>query len=107
MANTKDFYILDESDVDPKRLKRERDKARKLKKSQWWLSWVNRGICHYCQQKFPPSKLTMDHIVPLARGGESSRGNIVPSCQQCNRGKKLDTPVDQILKELRKDEDPE
>jgi 5-methylcytosine-specific restriction endonuclease McrA len=42
----------------------------------------------------------MDHIVPLARGGNSTQGNIVPACIDCNRGKKLDTPVDQILKQL-------
>ncbi len=82
---------------DPARIRRERDKAAKLKKSQWWHRLVNRGICHYCEKNFPPSELTMDHVVPLARGGASTQGNLVPACRECNRDKKLDTPVELIL----------
>ena len=32
--------------------------------------------------------LTMDHIVPLGRGGTSVRGNVAPSCKDCNTRKK-------------------
>jgi len=95
-----DYYLLNENDVDPKRLKKEREKARKLKKSQWWLRQINLGLCHYCGNKFKSSELTMDHIVPLARGGQSNPGNVVPACKNCNTNKKLDTPVDEILKKL-------
>ncbi|MDR3608367.1 MAG: HNH endonuclease [Oligoflexia bacterium] len=84
--------------TDPARIRRERDKAAKLKKSQWWHRLVNRGICHYCEKKFSPSELTMDHVVPLARGGSSTQGNLVPACRECNRDKKLETPVELILK---------
>jgi 5-methylcytosine-specific restriction enzyme A len=94
------YYILNPEDTDPKRIKKEREKAQKLKKSQWWKNLLNQGICHYCQKKFPPLQLTMDHVVPLARGGLSNPGNIVPSCKDCNRNKKLHTPVDQILKDM-------
>jgi len=97
------FYVLDSNHTDPARLKRERDKAQKLKKSNWWLNQVNQGICHYCHKKFLPHELTMDHIVPLARGGKSSPGNIVPACKSCNINKKLDTPVEQILSKLEKE----
>jgi 5-methylcytosine-specific restriction endonuclease McrA len=95
-----DYYFLDPEHVDPARIKREREKARKLRKSQWWLRLANQGICHYCQKKFAPNKLTMDHVVPLARGGTSTPGNIVPSCQDCNRDKKLSTPAEELLKNL-------
>ncbi|OFZ56192.1 MAG: hypothetical protein A2428_07645 [Bdellovibrionales bacterium RIFOXYC1_FULL_54_43] len=91
------YYILDPELSDPKRIKKEREKAQRLKKTQWWLSLLNLGICHYCGHKFRAHELTMDHIVPLARGGSSVKGNIVPSCKDCNRDKKLDTPVDRIL----------
>ena len=91
------YIELNPEFTDPQRLKREREKARKLKKTQWWLGRVNQGICHYCQNRFPPSQLTMDHIVPLARGGESTKGNIVPSCKTCNQEKKLEIPVERIL----------
>ncbi len=34
----------------------------------------------------------MDHLIPVARGGKSSKNNVVPSCRPCNqtRGHKLD-----------------
>jgi len=30
----------------------------------------------------------MDHLVPLSRGGRSTKGNVVPACKRCNTGKK-------------------
>lgn len=101
--DSQDYYFLNSEDTDPQRLKKEREKARKLKKSQWWLKLVNQGVCHYCQKSFKPSLLTMDHIVPLARGGKTQPGNVVPCCPDCNRDKKLDTPVDQILRQLQEE----
>lgn len=96
------YYTLDPAHTDPARLKKEREKARKLKKSQWWLNQLQKGVCHYCQKKVLSADLTMDHLVPLARGGGSTPGNIVPSCRECNQNKKLHTPVDQLLAQLKK-----
>ena len=95
-----DYYILDPEFTDPKRVKKEREKAQKLRKSQWWLNLLNQGLCHYCGRKFPARELTMDHVVPIARGGTSTQGNIVPACRECNRDKKLETPAERLLKEL-------
>jgi 5-methylcytosine-specific restriction endonuclease McrA len=69
-------------------IKRERAKARELRQSQWWKRRRSTGICHYCEQKFPPHDLTMDHLVPLVRGGRSTKGNLVPACKNCNTKKK-------------------
>lgn len=88
-------------EADPDHISREREKAKSLKKTNWWRQVKEDGICHYCKKKFPPEKLTMDHIVPLARGGKSRRGNIVPSCGECNKDKSILTPVDIILQELK------
>lgn len=95
-----DYYDLDPAHTDPKRIKREREKAKKLKKSQWWQTRIQKGICHYCEKKFEPKKLTMDHIVPIARGGSSQPGNVVPACKDCNSKKKLTTPVEELLKKI-------
>ncbi len=100
MSELFEYYELSENHTDLKRIKKEREKARKLKKTQWWTRQIHRGICYYCQREVTPEQLTMDHIVPLARGGQSRPGNIVPACFQCNRNKKLQTPVDSILKTL-------
>ena len=94
------YYFLDQQHTDPKRLRRERDKARQLKKTSWWRNQLSKGICHYCGEHFAPADLTMDHVVPLARGGASTKGNIVPACKNCNAGKKLKTPAEDILDEM-------
>ncbi len=69
-------------------IKRERAKARALRGSQWWKRRRARGVCHYCGKQFPPAELTMDHLVPLVRGGRSTKGNLVPACKDCNTKKK-------------------
>ena len=92
-----EWYHLD---VDPKHVARERERARKLRKSDWWRARIAEGHCHYCQKKFKPEELTMDHVVPVARGGTSTRGNVVPACRACNAAKKLETPAESLMREL-------
>jgi 5-methylcytosine-specific restriction endonuclease McrA len=98
------FHALDPRDVDQKRLKKERQKARELRQTPWWKEKLKAGVCHYCHKNFSASELTMDHIVPLARGGVSTKNNLVPACKSCNAGKKLKTPVEEILDALSKKE---
>lgn len=88
--------------ADPKHVARERERARKLRKTDWWRARIAAGLCHYCQKKFKPAELTMDHVVPVARGGTSTRGNVVPACRACNATKKLETPVESLMRELEK-----
>lgn len=95
MAN--DWYSLP---GDKAHIARERKKAQDLKASQWWKNILGQGLCHYCGKKFPAKELTMDHIVPVARGGSSTKGNVVPACKKCNAEKKLATPVEEALKKL-------
>jgi 5-methylcytosine-specific restriction endonuclease McrA len=82
---------------DPAHAAREREKARALRKTAWWQRRVQRGICAYCGKNVPPRSLTMDHVVPVARGGRSARGNVVAACKECNTRKKLMTPAEQLL----------
>lgn len=76
------------SDIGEEEIKREKAKARVLRNSQWWKRRRSEGVCHYCGRKFKPAELTMDHIVPIIRGGKSVKGNVVPSCKECNTKKK-------------------
>ena len=79
-----DYFI---SDVSQPEIAREKEKARELRASQWWKRRLAEGLCHYCQQRFKPSELTMDHVVPVIRGGKSTKGNVVPCCKECNNKK--------------------
>ncbi len=48
--------------------------------------------CQYCGRKFPTSELSLDHVTPRSRGGETSWENIVCSCVKCNVKKGGRTP---------------
>ncbi|OQY59405.1 MAG: HNH endonuclease [Desulfobacteraceae bacterium 4572_88] len=85
-------FGLEESDI-----KRERRKARELRASQWWKRRCAKGVCHYCGCPIPPKELTMDHIVPISRGGRTTKGNVVPCCKECNNKKKYHLPMEQAL----------
>lgn len=48
----------------------------------------------------------MDHIVPIVRGGKSTKGNCVPACKDCNSKKKHMLPLEweEYLSRLREDD---
>lgn len=81
-------------DPDDEQIKKERQKARELRRSQWWQRRCAKGRCHYCGRTIPARELTMDHVVPLARGGRSTKGNLVPCCKDCNNKKKHLLPME-------------
>jgi 5-methylcytosine-specific restriction protein A len=87
-----DFFHFD--GVDETEIRREKDKARKLRQSRWWQQKLAAGICYYCGKVFKPGDLTMDHIVPLARGGRSTKDNLVACCKECNTRKKTLLPME-------------
>jgi len=61
-----------------------------LTNAEWaeTLAYFNHA-CAYCLRSDVP--LTMDHVVPVSKGGPHTRDNVVPSCQPCNskKGAKL------------------
>lgn len=74
--------------IDETRIKKERAKARELRKTRWWQRKTAAGVCYYCGRKVGFVNLTMDHVLPLSRGGRSTRDNLVPCCKECNNRKK-------------------
>jgi len=97
-----DFFI---TELTEQEIRRERDRGRDLRRSRWWQNRLARGICHYCGGTFPPGELTMDHLVPVARGGKSTPGNVVPACRECNSRKKYLLPMewDEYLEKMREE----
>ena len=91
---------------DPRHVAREKRKAQALRQSQWWRQRLAQGICAYCHGTFAPDALTMDHVVPLARGGRSVKGTVVPCCRVCNAPKADWTPAAQLLQQLREQQTP-
>jgi len=61
--------------------------------------------CQYCGKTAPNVILEIDHINPVAEGGDNSITNLITSCRDCNRGKgkrKLSdsSVVDKQMKQL-------
>ena len=60
-----------------------------------YAKWSKRNVkvrdgfhCQYCGKKFSENSLTIDHVMPKARGGDSSWENTVAACKPCNAKKK-------------------
>ena len=59
------------------------------------------NTCQYCGKEFSSDDLTMDHIVPKAKGGKKSWKNIVTACKPCNQKKGSRTPEQAGMRLLR------
>jgi len=86
-----DCFITNITDEE---IKREKAKAQLLRKSQWWKRKCSEGHCYYCERRVSPKELTLDHVVPIIRGGKTTKGNIVPVCKECNSKKKYLLPIE-------------
>lgn len=47
--------------------------------------------CRYCLLRLTDKTLTLDHQIPLCRGGSNWPSNIVPACSHCNKSKNKKT----------------
>lgn len=108
MKHKRQHDIYDSLTDEDSRIKHERAKARELRHSQWWRNKLGQGLCYYCGQKFAPAELTMDHVVPLARGGSSTKNNLVTACKTCNNKKKenLSQSWDNLISSVDKNNEP-
>jgi 5-methylcytosine-specific restriction endonuclease McrA len=81
-----------------KRAKRIKVVSRGLITDKQWLSLKREyGFrCFYCNRR---TALTLDHYIPLSKGGKHSIGNAVPACRRCN-GKKWNKNPEQFIAEI-------
>jgi len=47
----------------------------------------DQAICHLCLQRVPRSQATMDHVVPVTKGGPHTRANVKLAHRSCNARK--------------------
>ncbi len=97
-----EYYIP----ASPEHIKKEKQKARELKASQWWRQQVGPGICYHCKNKFSKEEMTMDHLIPIGRGGRSTKQNCVPSCKPCNTKKGAKTEFELNFEDKIKENSP-
>lgn len=62
--------------------------------------------CQYCGQHFATNELSIDHVVPLSRGGYSTWSNVVCACTRCNKRKGGRTPPEANMRLVRRPCEP-
>ena len=79
-------------------IKREKAAARELRQTRWWQTKIAcQAKCNYCLKSLAKEECTMDHVVPIVRGGRTSKGNIVIACKDCNNRKKDSLVMDWVM----------
>jgi 5-methylcytosine-specific restriction endonuclease McrA len=61
----------------------------------------DRYCCQYCHKVLPSAELTLDHVVPRSRSGETAWENLVACCHRCNNRKGNRTPEEAGMRLLR------
>ena len=68
-------------------------------KAALWMRFRNRpGVgaiceCYWCHIHLRKRQMTVDHFLPLCKGGDDHIQNLVPACDKCNRRRsELDNP---------------
>lgn len=65
--------------IEERRLFTYEERAAALKRSG--------GVCACCGKKLTTKTMTMDHIIPLSRGGSNEPENLIALCPECNKQK--------------------
>jgi 5-methylcytosine-specific restriction endonuclease McrA len=60
------------------------------------------STCQYCGKHYAPAELTLDHVHPRSRGGDSTWDNLVACCKRCNHRKGNRTPEEAGMHLLRR-----
>lgn len=61
----------------------------------------DRYTCQYCQRSLPSGEMTLDHVIPRSRRGETAWENLVACCHPCNNKKGNRTPEEAGMKLMR------
>ena len=61
----------------------------------------DRFTCQYCSRTLPSGELTLDHVIPRSRAGETAWENLVACCHDCNNRKGSRTPEEAEMRLVR------
>lgn len=87
-------------------LRHVRPRRRTIQPNRHNLLMRDQLTCQYCGTTAHPGDLTIDHVVPLSKGGTSTWENLVIACRRCN-GRKGNQLAEQAgMKLLRKPRSP-
>lgn len=90
----KTFYV---SDCNFAKKKSSKSKTKRCTISDMVRKYIYRqadGKCALCGRPLTYAEMTIDHIVPLAKGGENEIENFQCTCKECNEFKQSILPED-------------
>lgn len=70
---------------------RTRDRKRSYRVAKRRLL-AQRAVCHWCPAPLDYASATLDHLIPLSRGGSNSEDNFVLACEECNKSRRNKMP---------------
>lgn len=56
--------------------------------------------CRYCGASAPNVPLVVDHVLPVALGGQDDSSNLLTACRDCNAGKSSSSPDSTLVEEV-------
>ena len=62
--------------------------------------------CQSCGRRHPTTELSLDHVIPLSKGGGNTWTNVVCACTRCNKLKGGRTPAQAHMTLIRKPAEP-
>ncbi len=81
-----DAFLDNAPDDKPDRSKNQRKTISRLIRMAVWEK--TDGHCVYCGERMNPfARFHVDHVNPIALGGDDEIENLVPACQRCNNEK--------------------
>lgn len=61
-------------------------------------------FCVFCQKSLKLTESTLDHYIPLGRGGSNENDNLVLSCKKCNHEKSDLLPLEYIQRRMKNEQ---
>lgn len=62
-------------------------RSKNTKKARARIIARNGPNCHWCQAMLTLETSTLDHVIPISRGGLNNPNNMVLACEPCNKGR--------------------
>ena len=90
LAHNEDIAALfDAGDIESRKVRRLRERAQSdgTITARYRRLVLSISVCHWCNQITPSHLRTLDHFIPLAKGGRHSSTNAVMACFHCNSRK--------------------
>lgn len=88
--------------------RKKRRKSRKPHVRKGWLRYHLKRqckTCYWCNTKLTIRTATLDHFIPISKGGPDKFENTVGACAKCNNAKSNMMPFEFIMKRNKNDPD--